>query len=148
MPDPIESPLDRRRDQSLILGCRARSVVAKRMSTGTTARKVASDVASKIVVPVAAPTSVGKVSVTISRRTCSICLRNPAMLLRVPGKSANEFVAFATFSPSPSATSDGKVISDPPPATALSAPASAPATANSASPTGSCAPSTTKSLCQ
>src|SRR5262249_28137240 len=48
-------------------------------------------------------------------------------LARYPGATAREFVTFAGIVPSPTATSDGNVIREPPPATALMVPAARPA---------------------
>jgi hypothetical protein len=58
--------------------------------------------------------------------------RLPATLETYPGKTATEFVTLASTDGRPMAIRLGKVISEPPPASALIAPAARPATTSRA----------------
>lgn len=64
-------------------------------------------------------------------RVLSSWLRNPTALLKEPGQSETALLAFASTAGTPMPTKTGNEISDPPPATALIAEATAPTTTSS-----------------
>src|SRR5215831_5266436 len=105
----------------------AKSRVAPSVSHGSTRIKVCAGVLSSRYAPVSPPTRLAVNSGIITRRGTSSRLRYAPPLAAAPVQSAIVFVAFAGIGGTPVNNSAGNAIKLPPPATAFSAPPSAPA---------------------
>jgi hypothetical protein len=85
--------------------------------------KIGAGVASSSTAPSTPPASDGRVPRTIQSRRPPSSRRKPCSAASDPGASDTVFVALARIGSRPSHTSNGNVISEPPPATELIAPA-------------------------
>src|SRR6185437_2362281 len=94
---------------------------------GTTTSKARAGVASNSTQPTVVPTTAVGMSAS-SRRVRGRSARLPTTLATYPGKTATLLVTLAGTAPSPVASRAGNVISEPPPAIALTVPAASPAT--------------------
>jgi len=102
------------------------------MSQGTTRAKVRLPTHKTSSAPSAPPTSDGSAIHRSSSRSPATSPRKPQKAPAPPGMSAIVLVALAATGETPKASSDGKVTSVPPPASAFMPPASAAARINTA----------------
>src|SRR5215469_3078227 len=112
---------------ALSRGCATTSAQAMRISTGTMSLNALAGRASSATAPDSAPAPAATPSRSRRPRCPAISRRYPNPLLRLPGTSPTLFETLATTGGKPNASSVGKVISDPDPTTALTAPAAVPA---------------------
>src|SRR6267154_1620012 len=105
----------------------ANNSVAPSSSQGSTRRNVFAGVLISSTAPANPPTMLITIRGINTRREMFKCLRYAPPLAVTPTHSASVLVAFAATGPTPTNNSAGNAMKLPPPATALSAPPSAPA---------------------
>src|SRR5262245_11379746 len=120
---PWASRAARRRASALIGPESAKSAVAKKIRYGTSQANTRDGVSSSSQAPMTPPANDGSVPRTIQSRSPVSSRRKPWSAATEPGDSDTVLVAFARIGSRPSQTRTGNVISEPPPAIELIAPA-------------------------